>query len=390
MFAWAQDEEEGAMMAASDECWEKGIENWTKVTPQKYQAKKKLEYDATCSYIYSAGLYRTYFNLTDGNILIIDQVYRNNTYSSDPDDVVDVCHLYMADLNEWFEVDINTFETECLSCDLNYIAAEVTKLAGKTIGRYVLPIEDVYILLEGKDFDGVQANRAVAGGFILIEFIPGGKILKPVTKGLKAGTKATVKGTRKIYKLVKGTKVVVGEFADDVLKPVKWIDGEVDEVVEVLQDVTYANVDGKEVKGVLQVVKKGDDIGFRLAKFTTKEVDEFAKAATKNPDSKKIILGKYVENSPLSYDVIAKEGNYTYFNLDNWNEAFEMVGKNRDEMWRVNEKFLDDQIDKGKEIFFSHDPWKANGYFEKEVLYLIDKGAKDFVKLENGLWKAIW
>jgi hypothetical protein len=67
-----------------------------------------------------------------------------------------------------------------------------------------------------------------------------------------------------------------------------------------------------------------------------------------------------------------------------------MVGKNRDEMWRVNEKFLDDQIDKGKEIFFSHDPWKANGYFEKEVLYLIDKGAKDFVKLENGLWKAIW
>ena len=296
----------------------------------------------------------------------------------------------MADLNEWFEVDINTFETECLSCDLNYIAAEVTKLAGKTIGRYVLPIEDVYILLEGKDFDGVQANRAVAGGFILIEFIPGGKILKPVTKGLKAGTKATVKGTRKIYKLVKGTKVVVGEFADDVLKPVKWIDGEVDEVVEVLQDVTYANVDGKEVKGVLQVVKKGDDIGFRLAKFTTKEVDEFAKAATKNPDSKKIILGKYVENSPLSYDVIAKEGNYTYFNLDNWNEAFEMVGKNRDEMWRVNEKFLDDQIDKGKEIFFSHDPWKANGYFEKEVLYLIDKGAKDFVKLENGLWKAIW
>ena len=160
--------------------------------------------------------------------------------------------------------------------------------------------------------------------------------------------------------------------------------------MEVLQDVTYANVDGKEVKGVLQVVKKGDDIGFRLAKFTTKEVDEFAKAATKNPDSKKIILGKYVENSPLSYDVIAKEGNYTYFNLDNWNEAFEMVGKNRDEMWRVNEKFLDDQIDKGKEIFFSHDPWKANGYFEKEVLYLIDKGAKDFVKLENGLWKAIW
>lgn len=271
LFAWGQDESEGEMIS-SDECWEKGRENWTSVTPQKYKAKKKLEYDATCSYIYYSGLYRTYFNITDGNILIVDQVYRNNVYSSAPDDVIDVYHFYISELNEWFEVDINTFETECLSCDLNYIAAEVTKLAGTTIGRYILPIEDVYILLEGKDFDGVQANRAVAGGFILIEFIPGGKILKPVTKGLKAGTKATVKGSRKIYKLVKGSKVVVGEFADDVLKPAKWIDGSADEVLETLTDVTYVAKDGKQAKGTVQVVKQGFEVGFKKVIST---LDEF-------------------------------------------------------------------------------------------------------------------
>ena len=269
-----QDEEEGAMMAASDECWEKGIENWKKYPVHKALNKKKLDCDAICSYQYShsCDLWRTYYNLVNGNILIETQQFKDNKCTENLEDIILVYYLYIVDLNEWFEVDINTFEDNCLSCDLNFIAAEITKLAGKTVGRYILPIEDVYILLEGKDFDGNQANRAVAGGFILIEFIPGGKILKPVTKGLKAGTKATVKGTRKIYKLVKGSKVVVGEFADDVLKPAKWIDGSVDEVIETLEDVTYVAKDGKQAKGTVQVVKQGSEVGF---KKVISSLDEF-------------------------------------------------------------------------------------------------------------------
>ena len=54
----------------------------------------------------------------------------------------------------------------------------------------------------------IQANRALASGFLLIEFIPGGKLLKPITKGLKAGTKATVKGSRKIYKYFTNSRPV--------------------------------------------------------------------------------------------------------------------------------------------------------------------------------------
>jgi len=44
-FAWSEEMEEGAMMTAVDECWEKGKDNWDKVTPQKYQTKKKLVYN---------------------------------------------------------------------------------------------------------------------------------------------------------------------------------------------------------------------------------------------------------------------------------------------------------------------------------------------------------
>lgn len=377
-------------MTAVDECWEKGKDNWDKVTPQKYQTKKKLVYNKECGYFYSGNLRRSYFGLTNGNILIVDQ----KRISPISDEVVNVYHLYVAELDEWFEIDINTFEDDCLSCDFNYIAAEVTKLAGKTVGRYILPIEDFYILLEGRDFDGVQANRAVAGGFILIEFIPGGKVLKPVTKGLKAGIKATVKGSRKIYKTVKGSKVVIGEFADDVLKPAKWIDGEVDEIVEILEDVNYTTSDGQQVKGALQLVKKGDNLGFRLAKFTTKEVNELVQAATKNPESKKIILGKYVKNSPLSYDKVAGK-EYTYFNLDNWEDVSKMFAGSYDEMWKINKQFIDNQIKVGKDIFFSHDPQKEidevdYSFFLREIEYLMDLGCKNFEKVGDNLWKAVW
>jgi ubiquinone biosynthesis protein Coq4 len=42
-----------------------------------------------------------------------------------------------------------------------------------------------------------------------------------------------------------------------------------------------------------------------------------------------------------------------------------------------------------KEFDLTHDPWHATGGFERELLHLIDLGAKDFVQIGNGLWKVI-
>jgi len=314
LFAWTEEEEEGAMVATSDECWAKGKENWKKYPVHKALNKKKLDCDAICSYQYnhSCDLWRTYYHLVNGNILMETQQFKDNKCTESPEDIILVYHLYIADLNEWFEVDINTFEDNCLSCDLNFIATEITKLVGKTIGRYVLPIEDFYILLEGKDFDGNQSSRVIAGSFLFIEFIPGGKILKPVTKGLKASTKATIKGTRKIYKLVKGTKVVVGEFADDILKPAKWIDGSVDEVIETLDDVSYITKEGKEAKGSVQVVKKGDDIGFRqvlntIDDFWEKIPAQYRKQVQESFEEGTVQL-KYADEELILYRHISQDG----------------------------------------------------------------------------------
>lgn len=71
-------------------------------------------------------------------------------------------------------------------------------------GRYVLPIEDALIMIDGKDFDGVERNRVAAAGFFLVGLVPGGKI----TKAFKPLAKV-VKGSE-WYKIIKdGTNYVV-------------------------------------------------------------------------------------------------------------------------------------------------------------------------------------
>uniref|UniRef100_UPI0030EDAD5B hypothetical protein n=1 Tax=Ascidiimonas aurantiaca TaxID=1685432 RepID=UPI0030EDAD5B len=52
----------------------------------------------------------------------------------------------------------------------------------KLAGRYAVPIEDAMVLIDGKDFDGVSQSKAVAGIFILVDVVPGGKLLRITRK----------------------------------------------------------------------------------------------------------------------------------------------------------------------------------------------------------------
>ena len=97
------------------------------------------------------------------------------------------------------------------------------------------------------------------------------------------------------------------------------------------------------------------------------------------------------ENSPLcspSYDAVAKEMEAQYYNLDNWDELSKLY--TRDEMWKINEKFLEIEISSGREILLAHDPYRFMGdgsFFSKEIQLLIDYGYS-FVK-EGEIWHAI-
>jgi len=87
---------------------------------------------------------------------------------------------YMKNNGDWFEVSIDDFQTDCLSCDIEYLFAKVEIAALKFTGRYIIPVEDFIILFDGTDFDGNEANQYLAGGMLIVSIIPGGKILKAV------------------------------------------------------------------------------------------------------------------------------------------------------------------------------------------------------------------
>ncbi|MBT8372988.1 MAG: hypothetical protein KJO34_18635, partial [Deltaproteobacteria bacterium] len=118
-------------------------------------------------------------------------------------------------------------------------------------------------------------------------------------------------------------------------------------------------------------------------KSSQKYFDDLAAKATRNSDSSKVVLGKGFENGK-SFTKVAAHYKASYFRLDNWMD----VSKTHtpDEIWRINESFLDQQIKAGKEIILSHNPANASRFYLREVQYLEDLGYK-FVQ-DGWVWRA--
>lgn len=111
--------------------------------------------------------------------------------------------------------------------------------------------------------------------------------------------------------------------------------------------------------------------------------DDLAASAARNPNSDKVVLGKFLKDGK-SYTKVSAHYDATYFKLDNWRELRKTMSE--EEMWKINESFLRQQIAQGKQIILSHDPAKATGFFANEVDYLKSLGYT--FKKENWVWKA--
>lgn len=235
---------------------------------------------------------------------------------------------YYVDLTgqgDWGKAVLGTHK---LSNEISSLIGSSVLAGAQFIGTYFLPVEGFYILITGEDFKGLESNRFAAGTFLILEVLPGGKVLKPVANLLGTATKFFFK------------------YGDDFLDLVK-------------------------VNNVI--------------KFTDNTIKQLAKAATKNANSNKVILGKYIENSLLSYEQVARAKGYCFYELDNWNE-FKSLINNSEEMWKVNKEFIDNQIDANKKFYFSHNPNTATDTFKKEVDYLKSRlGITDFI-LVGDLW----
>jgi len=216
LFSWSQDESEGAIIRN-----EKVSGVWKTVCPPKmYEGRPKLTYDKIFvpddEYIRNT---HTLIQLVDGSKFLVSPLETSEvgyTYQIKP-----------TGIDEWSIVYLGWFEPHCLSCELEFIGKELTKLAGTTVGRYVIPIEDGYILITGEDFDGNEASRIAAGGFIVLEVIQVGKVFKFV-KGAKILTKT---GT-----VVNTSKRVVKQFSKEVSKDAA-IDMSVQFVVNFIDEI---------------------------------------------------------------------------------------------------------------------------------------------------------
>jgi hypothetical protein len=126
-------------------------------------------------------------------------------------------------------------------------------------------------------------------------------------------------------------------------------------------------------------------------KLGTNDVDKWVKFATKQNEKRKVMFGMWDGGGANSY--ISKAGSeYTYFDFgEKWNDLYNLVNKSDDEIWKINEEFINRQLSSSKECWFSHDPFTAKNYqfYAREVNYLINLGVKDFQKVGE-LWKAVW
>ena len=89
-----------------------------------------------------------------------------------------------------------------------------------------------------------------------------------------------------------------------------------------------------------------------------------------------------------SYNKVAEQMGAQYFQLDNWDELAAKYDDN--EIWKINEKFLDIQIASGREIYLSANPEEfidGTSFYSKELQYL-EKHGYHFVK-EGDIWHAV-
>ncbi len=107
--------------------------------------------------------------------------------------------------------------------------------------------------------------------------------------------------------------------------------------------------------------------GFALKAAQQGNYTKLAKFATHNNGSKQVGLGKYIKNSPNSYEMLSKKYGYTYYEVKPkyWDKMYEVL---KDDVWNVNQAFLDQQLSLGKTfVKLSTD---YSGFYLQELKYL--------------------
>ena len=266
--------------------------------------------------------------------------------------------------------------------ELSHLTVEGIEWGGNTLFNQTTPqwIKDDITgatnnLLAASEFtDSLLALDAEAWGAVGQEL---GKIGTDFVTAVKTGDDYALGG------YVFDVATLVGPAS---VSKLKYVD-EASALTKLTETSEVASTVGKVEDGV-KVVDKVNDIVKTPNILSYDEAEEIAFNAIKGSKrSETVVLGKFDDGGPTAYSTIARETGSQYFELDNWNELSSKYSE--DEIWKINEKFLDIQTSSGREIYLSHDPNGAWGtsFYAKELKYLVNNGYH-FVQ-EGNLWHAI-
>ena len=196
----------------------------------------------------------------------------------------------------------------------------------------------------------------------------------PVTMmlSLAAGITVSISGNKLLFKNADGIEIGSKTLSDDEIKIVE------EEIEKNTRTEILSSEEAEEIAfNAIQGADKADTVV--LGKFDAlKDANEnFVYDANGNliPTDK-------------SYNKVAEQMGAQYFQLDNWDELAAKYDDN--EIWKINEKFLDIQIASGREIYLSANPEEfidGTSFYSKELQYL-EKHGYHFVK-EGDIWHAV-
>ena len=242
----------------------------------------------------------------------------------------------------------------------------------------------VSVVAEGADGVGAVARHADEAG----AWLQGVKVFRYSDEAAEAVASGE--------KLLKESGTIYESFADmmspdDAAKYLDFLENgskegltsaELADALLVSQKVGYEDV--WDLRNPCDVLESG-----KYSILSYEDAENIAFDAIHGPNNADaVVLGKYGDGGPTAYTSVAKDMDAQYFQLDNWDELAARYSD--DEIWKINEKFLDIQTSSGREIYLSHNPEDYLGkgqFYSRELQYLLDNGYK-FVD-EGGIWHAV-
>ena len=244
--------------------------------------------------------------------------------------------------------------------------------------------DKVSVVARSTDGAGVLAKHADEAG----AWLHGGKVFRYSDE--------TAEAVASGEKLLKESQTVYESFADmmspeDAKRYLDFLENgsregltsaELADALLVSQKVGYEDV--WDLRNPCDVLESG-----KYSILSYEDAENIAFDAIHGPNNADaVVLGKYGDGGPTAYTSVAKDMDAQYFQLDNWDELAARYSD--DEIWKINEKFLDIQTSSGREIYLSHNPEDYLGkgqFYSRELQYLLDNGYK-FVD-EGGIWYAV-